>query len=207
MVKRSGLSFFALALATLLTACGDGASANNANANNASAQSGALAPGQSAAAPDDSTVVISEEGGARVETRTFASGPVERVVVTTRDGRRTARVFARSGEIRDLPESRVEEALTATADQIVEAAGFVVEAGEDVGREIGDKAEDAGDAAAKGAREAADKAEDAADKAKSGAREVGDKAEDVGDKAKAGAKKAASGAKKAGKAVKDAVTP
>ena len=218
MGKKQGLGVFALALAALLTACGGGANTNNAtnanasnanaaNTNAANATGGALAPGQSAAAPDNSTVAVTEEGGARVETRTFTGGPVEKVVVTTRDGRRTARVFARSGEIRDLPESRVGEALTATADQIVSAAGFVSEAAEDVSGEIGDKAEDAGGAAVKGGREAADKAEDAAGKAVEGARAAGDKAEDVGGAAKSGAKKAASGAKKGAKAVKDVITP
>jgi hypothetical protein len=57
-----------------------------------------------------------------------------------------------------------------------------VDTGKVVGHEAADKAEDAGDATAKGAKVAARET-------KKGANEVGDKAEDVGDATKKGAKK------------------
>jgi hypothetical protein len=200
--KQFVISLCALALAAATAACSGGAgnanSANNtnaANANNANASSGGPV-----AAPDGSQIVRTEEGGVVTETRTFGEGRIERVVVSTRDGRRTARVYARDGEIRDLPEGKVESALTETGENIAEAAGFLADKGEEAAGEIGDKAEDVGDAAKRAG-------ETAADKTRAGVREAGDKAEDVGDKAKSGARKAASGAKKVGSAVKDKITP
>jgi Mg2+ and Co2+ transporter CorA len=116
---------------------------------------------------EESSVTTSEENGVRTETRTFTTGRVERVVVTTRDGKRSARVYMRTGEVRDLPENRVDTALEATGDAIAEAA-----------TEVADKTEDA-------AKETADKAKDIGS-------EVGDKAEDVGDATKKGVKKTGS---------------
>ena len=210
MEKRLGISLCALALAGLTAACGDGGNSNNsnaANANNANAQSNTLAPGEPVAAPDNSTIVMTEEGGVRTETRTFREGPIERVVVTTRGGQRRARVFARDSEIRDLPEGRVGEALTAGGREVGNAAGFAADKLEDAAGEIGDKAEDVGGAAKTVGREVADKTEDAAGKARDGVREVGDKAEDLGDKTKSGAKKVGSGAKKVGRSITNAIKP
>jgi hypothetical protein len=152
-----------------------------------------------------------EADGMRTQTRTFRNNPrVERVVVTTdtRTGKRTARVYTSGGQVRDLPESKVDEALTATGDAVADAAGFVAEKGAQVGRGVADKAEDVG-------RPVADKAEDigrgVADKAEDVGRGAADKAEDVGRPVVKGAKKVGektvSGAKKVGGAVKDAVTP
>jgi hypothetical protein len=109
-------------------------------------------------------------------------------VVTTRDGRRTVRVYSKTGEEREITED-IGDALAVTGDKLADAAGFVVAKTEPAVKEVGDKLEDVGD------------------KTKSGVREVGDKAEDVGDKAKTVGRKTAAGAKKAGKTIKKVVTP
>jgi hypothetical protein len=170
----------------------------------------------------DGEVVTTETDGVRTQTRTFKNNPrVERVVVTTdtRSGKRTARVYTTGGQVRELPESEVDRALTATGDAVADAAGAVADKAKDVGRGVADKAEDVGrpvaDKAEDVGRGVADKAEDvgrgAADKAEDVGRGAADKAEDVGRPVVKGAKKVGqktvSGAKKVGGAVKDAVTP
>jgi len=144
--------------------------------------------------------------GVTTETRTFSDpkGRVERVVVTTRDGRKTARVYYRDKSVRELPDNEVERALSATGDAIVSAGGKVVDVSKDVGATVADKVEDV-----------PSEADDAARATAKGAKKVGtvtaDKAEDVGGATVNGAKKAgkatAKGAKKVGGAIKDAVTP
>ncbi|HEV2764405.1 MAG TPA: hypothetical protein VGV38_15610 [Pyrinomonadaceae bacterium] len=213
--KLSIMPCVALA-AALLAGCSDasethtGTTTHNGNANTTATSTDtttSTATNTTASAPDNSVVErTAETGGVSIETRTFRdpNSRVERVVVTTRDGKRTARVYYRDRTVRDLPEGKVDEALEATSDALVAAGGTVVDASKAVGSEVADKAEDAG-------KEVGDKAEDAADATVKGARKVGseaaDKAEDAKDKAAKGAKKAAEGAKKAGGALKDAVTP
>jgi hypothetical protein len=156
---------------------------------------------------DGSEIARTEENGVVTETRTFKSGRVQKVVVTTRGGKRTARVYARdTGEIRELPEGKVDSALTATGDALASAAGFVA-----------DKAGDAGHAVVSGAKAVggtvADKAGDvghgAVDTSKKVGGTVADKSADVGrgivDTAKDAGKATAKGAKKVGSAVKNAV--
>jgi hypothetical protein len=140
------------------------------------------------------------------ETRTFSdpNSRVERVVVTTRGGKRTARVYYRDRTVKELPEGDVERALTATGDALVSAGGKVVDVSKEAGGAVADKVEDV-------PSEADDAARATARGAKKVGSEVGDKAEDVGDQTVKGAKKAgkatAKGAKKVGGAIKDAVTP
>ena len=167
--------------------------------------------------PDNSEIRTETVGGVTTETRTFRdpNSPIEKVVVTKRDGRRSARVHYRDGTARDLPDSAVETALVETGDKLEDVGGAIVDVSKEVGSEAADKVEDAGDKAKSVAGEVGDKAEDVKDQTVSGAKKVGseaaDKAEDVGDKAASGAKKAGKatvkGAKKVGSAVKDAVTP
>lgn len=205
MLKKVLTTACALSLAAIAAACG-GNTTTTTNANlsntNATANANAGAANMTAGArtaPDNSEITTTTEGGVTTETRTFRdpNSRVSKVVVTTRDGRRTARVHYRDNTVRELPEGDVERALDATGDALVSAGGTVVDVSKDVGSEIGDKAEDVGGAAADGAKKVGS--------------EVGDKAEDVGDKAVSGAKKAGKatvkGAKKVGGAVKDAVTP
>jgi hypothetical protein len=192
------------ALAGASAGCAGDAGTTNTASTNANANTGAPATAGGAGneartAPDNSEIKTETAGGVTTETRTFRnpSSRVERVVVTTRDGRRTARVYYRDNTVRELPEGEVEQALGATADALASAGGKVVDVSKEVGAEVGDKAEDVKDAAVGGVKKAGS--------------EAADKAEDAGDKAASGAKKAGratvKGAKKAGEAVKDAVTP
>lgn len=214
---------FAVALAASAAGCGGNVETANSGSVNANANTGALAMTSGTAgsearpAPDNSEIRTETAGGVTTETRTFRSpnSRIERVVVTTRDGRRTARAYYRDNTARELPEGEVEQALGATADALATAGGKVVDVSKDVGSEVGDKAEDAAGKAGGAAREVGDKAEDVKDQTVKGAKTVGseaaDKAEGAAGKAASGAKKAgkatAEGAKKAGEAVKDAVTP
>lgn len=178
--------------------------------------------------PDGSEIEVTEAGGVKTETRTFADedGRVERVVVTTRDGKRTARVYSRSGEVKDLSESDVERALEATGDTLADAAGFVAGKSKDAASATKEGLETAAEKTGDFASEAKDKTEGAVkktgeaaktvgEKTADGARTVGEKtadgartaAEKTGDAAKTVGKKTAEGAKKVGGAIKDAVTP
>ena len=148
--------------------------------------------------PDNSEITTSvDANGNRTETRTFRNNPrISRVVVTTRDGRRTVRAYSPSGEEREVTTD--ENVLEATGDKVASAAGFVADKTKDAAGEVADKAEDVGDKTVSGAKkvgsEAADKAEDVGDKAVSGTKKVGDKTVE-------GAKKVGSETKKAVKKV------
>ena len=123
--------------------------------------------------PDNSEITTSvDANGVRTETRVFHNNPrVAKVVVTTREGKRTTTVYAPSGESKDLKEE-VGDALVATSNALASAAGWV-----------------------------ADKAEDVAGKTKEGAKTVGEKtvegAKTVGEKTAEGAKKTGKAIKKA----------
>src|SRR5688572_9073279 len=159
--------------------------------------------------PDNSEITTSvDASGTRTETRTFKNNPrISKVVVTTRDGKRTVKAYSPSGEEREVTTD--ENVLEATGDTIARSAGFVA-----------DKAEDVPGEAKKGGEEAADKAEDVGDKAKEVgektvevSKDVGEKTVDVskkaGEKTVEGAKKVGDktveGAKKAGSAVKKVI--
>jgi gas vesicle protein len=218
VLKRISAGACALALAASAAACGDNANTTtNANLTNANATASsnvnANANGASSnvaggvqTAPDNSEVRTEAAGGVTTETRTFKDpkSRVERVVVTTRDGKRTARVYYRDRTVRELPENDVERALSATGDALASAGGKVVDVSKEVGGAVADKAEDV-------PSEADDAARAAGRATKKAGAEVGDKAEDVGGATVNGAKKAgkatAKGAKKVGGAIKNAVTP
>jgi len=173
------------AIATLAAVTAGCATTDNANTNgnvNATVVSDTTRPG-----PDGSEITTSvDANGMKTETRVFHNNPrVAKVVVTTRDGKRTTTVYAPSGESKDLKEE-VGDALVATGNAIADAAGWVAE-----------------------------KTVDIADKTKEGAKTVAEKtgetAKTVGNKTVEGAKtvgaKTAEGAKKTGSAIKKAVTP
>ncbi len=161
-------------------------------------------------APDESEITTTRESGVTTETRRFknSNSRIERVVVTTRDGKRTARVYPRTGEARDLPESKVESALSATGNAISDGAGYVA-----------DKTKDAASATKEGAGKVINKTTDTAktvgEKTYEGGKTVvektGDTAKTVGKKTGEGAKvvgeKTVEGAKKTGRAIKHAITP
>jgi len=180
--KKLFLVFAGALLATAVSGCN---TTDNANANvnaNTTVASDSTRPG-----PDNSDITTSvDANGVKTETRVFHNNPrVAKVVVTTRNGTRTTRVYAPSGDSKDLKEE-THDALVATGNAIADAAGFVAE-----------------------------KTVDLADKTKEGAQKVGEKTVDtaktVGEKTKEGAKtvgeKTAEGAKKTGRAIKKAVTP
>lgn len=182
------VSFAVAVLAALGAGCSTTDNANSANANvNANANSSVVAQDTTRPGPDSSEITTSvDANGVRTETRVFHGNPrVSKVVVTTRDGKRTTTVYAPSGESKDLKEE-AGDALAATGNAVADAAGWVAE-----------------------------KTVDVADKTKEGAKTVGEKtgeaAKTVAEKTKEGAKtvgeKTAEGAKKTGKAIKKAVTP
>jgi len=183
------IAVIAIGLTSFIVGCSSSDQANtNTNANQPTTTTG----------PDNSEIVTTTDStGTRTETRTFRENPrVSRVVVTTRDGRRTVRVYSKTGEERELKQE-VGDALTLTGDKIADAAGWV--------------ASNAVDKTKEGINEIGDKAEDVGDKAKTVGREIGDKAEDVGDKTASTAKtvgsKTVSGAKKTGRTIRRVVTP
>ena len=204
----------ALGLAAVAAGCGDNANNTTANTNLANANTNTAAVNANASdmtagtrvGPDNSEIKTETAGGVTTETRTFKdpNSRVERVVVTTRDGKRTARVYYRDKTVKELPESEVGQVLGATADAIYNAGGKVVDVSKEVGSAVADKAEDV-------PHEADDAARAAGKGAKKVGSEVADKAEDVGGATVNGAKKAgkatAKGAKKVGGAIKNAVTP
>jgi hypothetical protein len=157
-----------LAIATLgIAATGCSTTDNaNANANTTVASSTRLGP-------DDSEITTTTDAnGVKTETRVFHhNSRVSKVVVTTRDGKRTTTVYGPKGETKELKEE-VGDALVATGNAIADAAGFVAE-----------------------------KAVDVADKTKEGAKTVGEKtvqgAKTVGEKTAEGAKKTGKAIKKA----------
>lgn len=203
----------ALALAAL-SACAGGDNANtNANMSNMNgsnmnaANMNATSSTGGEMAAEGSEIARTEENGVVTETRTFKSGRVQKVVVTTRSGKRTARVYARdTGEIRELPEGKVDTALTATGDAIASAAGFVADKAEDVGRPVVNGAKAVGGAVAD---KAGDVGHGVVDTSKKVGGVVADKSEDVGrgiaDRAVDAGKATAKGAKKVGGAVKNAI--
>lgn len=244
MNKKALVGLSTLALSVFTAGCADNANTNTAttsvNANSSVVTTNSNLAGGTAAsntataeasrtAPDNSEVMMTDAGGVRTETRTFRnpSSRVEKVVVTTHSGgRRTARVHYRTGEQRDLPESRVESALDATGDAIYdfggavvdktkEAASTVKEGAAPVVEKVGEGARTVGEKTVEGAKTVGEKTADGArtvgEKTADGAKEVGSGAKTVGgkvvDETKSGAKKVGEGAKKVGGAVKDAVTP
>jgi hypothetical protein len=180
----------------LLAALGAGCSTTyetanqNANANAVASQSPTTAP-----APDNSEVTTAVDAqGTRTETRTFRNNPrISKVVVTTRNGKRTVRATSPRGEEREVTTD--ENVLEATGDKVADAAGFVADKTEDVASEAKDKAQDVGE-------KAVDTGKAVGEKTADGAKTVGEKTVDG---AKKVGSKTVSGAKKAGSAVKKVI--
>jgi len=187
-MKRSFIGITLLALSFLIVGCQSAQEANT-NANTAPATT---------AGPDNSEITTATDNtGTRTETRVFRDNPrVSKVVVTTRDGKRTVRVYSKTGEERELKDD-VGDALQATGDKIADGAGWVADKAETAF----DKTKDGVKA---GAMEVADKAEDVADKTKSTAKTVGEESKDA---AQTVANKTKAGAKKTGRTIKRIVTP
>jgi hypothetical protein len=196
--NRVLISFGIAALVATAAGCSTTENANgNANAAVAIASPG-VSTQNTRTGPDSSEITTSTDAnGVRTETRVFHNNRrVEKVVVTTRDGKRTTTVYARSGESKDLKDD-VGDALSATGDALADAAGWTA-----------DKAEDIAGKTKEGVKAVGDKTEDVAKEAGSKTKEG---AKTVADKTKSGAQtvaeKTGEGAKKTGKAIKKVVTP
>ncbi len=158
---------------TVLAVAGSACSAtDNANAN-ANANANTVVATTTRVGADNSEISVTTDAtGVKTETRVFHNNPrVSKVVVTTRDGKRTTTVYGPKREAKDLRDETV-DGLAAAGNAIADAAGFV-----------------------------ADKTIDLADKTKEGAKTVGEKtvegAKTVGEKTVQGAKKTGRAIKKA----------
>ena len=149
MSKNFYFSLVLSAVAVLGLACNqaDSVSNNNANAN---------AEVATRMGPDNSEITTTTDAnGVKTETRVFRNNPrVSKVVVTTRNGQRTVKVYSRSGEERVV--DNVGDALTETGDAIATSAGFIADKSEDVAGEAKDVGETVADKTVEGAKKTAD---------------------------------------------------
>jgi hypothetical protein len=171
----------AVALAAFAVGVSGCSSTNNDNANTNVNATEAVATNNTRIGPDKSEITTSvDTNGVRTETRVFHDNPrVSKVVVTTRDGKRTVTVYAPSGEARELNKNEPEDVLEATGTAIADAVGFVA------------------DKTVEGAKTVSEKTVE-------GAKTVGDK---TAEGTKTVIEKTREGAKKTGRAIKKAVTP
>lgn len=205
MKKQFVIGVIIATLAVLGVACSDSTESNvNANANTGDTAA------TTTTAPDNSEVTTTtDNAGVKTQTRIFRNNPrVSKVVVTTRNGVRTVKVYSPSGEEKELNKNEPEDWLEATGDHIADAAGWVK-----------DKSVTAYDKTKEGAKTVADKTVDTtktvADKTVDTTRTVADKTVDtsktVGRKTAAGAKtvanKTTQAAKKTGNAIKKVIVP
>lgn len=197
-----------LAASVFLAGCNKTESAN-ANAND-NANAGAVATTTTRPGPDNSEIITTTDAnGVKTETRVFRDNThVSKVVVTTRNGTRTARVYSRTGEEKELNKDESESALEKTGDAIAGTAGFVADKTVQGAKIVADKT-------VEGTKKGVEVGKDVGAKTAEGAKTVGSKTADtaktVGSKTAEGAKtvgeKTAGGAKKVGRAIKRAVTP
>jgi hypothetical protein len=171
-----------IALAVFAAACNTPETTNvNVNANLAT-PSTTTRPG-----PDNSTITTTTDAnGVKTETRTFNGNPrVSKVVVTTRNGQKTARVYSATGEETDL-KSDVDHALDVTGNAIADAAGWTKDKTVEGAKTVGDAAKTVGEKTVEGAKTVGSKTAE-------GAKTVGEKAVE--------------GTKKVGSEIKKAVKP
>jgi hypothetical protein len=175
-------------------ACTSEGASGNANAN----ATPAVLSETTRTAPDGSEITTSTDAnGVKTETRIFHNNArVSKVVVVTRDGKRTTTVYSTKGESKDLKDE-VGDGLSATGDAIADGAGWVADKSEDVADKTKEGAKAVGEKTAEGAKTVGEKTAE-------GAKKVGEKTVEG---AKTVGEKTASGAKKTGKAIKKAITP
>lgn len=143
------------AIAMLATASAGCSTTDNANTNaNANANT-AVASDNTRPGPDNSEITTAvDANGVKTETRVFHNNPrVAKVVVTTRDGKRTTTVYAPGGQSKDLKEE-VGDALSATGNAIADAAGFLAEKTVDIADKTKEGAKTVGEKTAEGAKKA-----------------------------------------------------
>lgn len=189
-MNKKLLMFLSIAILAVGSAgCASEGASGSANTNtNATVASDTTRPG-----PDGSEITTSTDAtGVKTETRIFHNNArVSKVVVITRDGKRTTTVYSTKGESRDLKDE-VGDGLSATGDAIADGAGWVADKSEDVADKTKEGAKAVGEKTAEGAKTVGEKTAEGAktvrDKTVEGAKTVGEKT--------------ASGAKKTGKAIK-----
>lgn len=138
------------AFALTVLALGAGGCATSDQMANANVNAAATTTTRTLADGSEITTTI-DANGVKTETRVFRNNPrVSRVVVTTRDGRRTVRAYSPKGEEKEIND--IGDALEATGDKIADGAGWVADKTEDVVDEAADKLEDVGDKTASGAK-------------------------------------------------------
>jgi hypothetical protein len=143
------------AIAMLATASAGCSTTDNANTNANANANNAVANDTTRPAPDNSEITTAvDANGVKTETRVFHNNPrVAKVVVTTRDGKRTTTVYAPSGQSKDLKEE-VGDALSATGNAIADAAGFLAEKTVDIADKTKEGAKTVGEKTAEGAKKA-----------------------------------------------------
>jgi hypothetical protein len=159
----------------------NGCNTTNDNANTNANATEVVATNNTRVGSDNSEIITAvDANGVKTETRVFHNNPrVSKVVVTTRDGKRTVTVYAPSGEARELNKNEPEDVLEATGTAIADAVGFVADKTIEGAKTVGEKTVE-------------------------GAKTVGEK---TADGTRTVIEKTGEGAKKTGKAIKKAVTP
>lgn len=201
-----------MALVALAAGCAGNETATNGNTTSTTATTNTTTTTTTTSAdgmrdaPDNSEInKTTDASGVTTETRTFKNNTrISRVVVTSRAGKRTAKVYSTSGEARDLPDNEVERALDNTGDAIADAAGFVADKSKEAVTATKEGAETVVDKTKQGTEKVAEKTVDVTKKV---ADKTADGAKNVGEKTVEGVKKTGEGAKKVGGKVKDAITP
>lgn len=193
VIKKLGILIVIVTVGVLAAGCQrtqDATSNANTNANVDSNSAMTTTTGS-----DNSEITTTNENGVRTETRTFRNNPrVSRVVVTTRDGNRTVKVYSPGGEEREM-KSTPERALDATGDAIADSVGFVKDKSVDVADKTVDVSKTVAD-------KTVDTTKTVVDKTKQGSKSVADKTVDT---TRTVAGKTRTAAKKTGKAIKKVV--
>jgi hypothetical protein len=196
------------ALAILAAACSDATESNMNSAANTNSNPGSTDT-LTTSAPDNSEVTTAtDSNGVKTETRTFRNNPrVSKVVVTTRGGTRTAKVYSPSGEEKEVGTGEP-DVLHATGDAIADSAGWVKDKSLTVADKTKEGAKTVADKTVDVSKTVADKTVDTSktvyNKSKPVVKKVGEKSVDVG---KTVVDKTKAGAKKTGKAIKKVIVP
>jgi hypothetical protein len=200
--KKLLIGIVMTALVLMAAACSS-ATDSNTNANAADTAT-------TTTAPDNSEVTTTtDQNGVKTETRTFKNNPrVSKVVVTTRNGVRTAKVYSPSGEEKDIATADDPNVLEATGDKIADAAGWVKDKSVTAAEKTKEGAVTVKDATVDTSKKVADKTvdvgKDVVDKSKPIVKKVGNKSVDIGTTVVDATK---TGAKKTGRAIKKVINP
>jgi len=188
-----------IVILSLMVAVGAGCSKNQAAAES---NAPATAENTTQPGPDNSEITTKvDNSGVKTEERVFHGNPrISRVVVTTRNGNRTAKAYSASGEEREISNKNdVEEAMSATGEKVAASAGFVADKAEDVAGKTKDVGEKVKDKSVAVGEKTVDTSKAVGEKTVEGAKTVKDKTVEGAQTVK---NKTVSGTKKVGRAVK-----